>query len=285
MLKLALTHDVDRTKKSYQYVSGFLKAISKGDISNALYHMKRPKDKEPYWNIYDIAALEDSYGLKSTFFMLDETIRFNPLKPKTFVLAYGRYDPFEPKIQEAIRYLDSKGWEIGVHGSYLSYNNKELLGREKARLESIVGHPIVGTRQHHLNLDENTWKIQEELGFIYDSTWGFNNDIGIKEGKIMPFYPNNNKFVVFPLTVMDVCFMNIENRWEKFHKVLDEIEEKGAIMVVNYHHRVYDEREYPGYKSSYIRIIETALKRNAKIGPMIDFYKELQVPKELKTVV
>jgi hypothetical protein len=285
VLKLALTHDVDRTEKSYQYVSGFLKAVSKGDIPKALYHMKRPKDKEPYWNIYDIAALEESYGLKSTFFMLDETIRFNPLKPKTFVLAYGRYDPFEPKIQEAIRYLDSKGWEIGVHGSYLSYNNKALLGREKQRLESIVGHPIVGTRQHHLNLDENTWKIQEELGFIYDSTWGFNNDIGIKEGRIMPFYPNNTKFVVFPLTVMDVCFMKIENRWDKFHKVLDEIEEKNAIMVVNYHHRVYDEREYPGYKSSYIRIIETALKRNAKIGPMIDFYNELSSQKtELKTV-
>jgi hypothetical protein len=279
VLKLALTHDVDRTKKSYQYFSGFLKALSKGDVSKALYNMKRPKDKEPYWNIYDIAALEESYGLKSTFFMLDETIRFNPLQPKTFVLAYGRYDPFEPKIQEAIRYLDSKGWEIGVHGSYNSYNNKALLGREKQRLESIVGHPIVGTRQHHLNLDENTWKIQEELGFIYDSTWGFNDDIGIKEGKIMPFYPNNTNFVVFPLTVMDVCFMRIENRWDKFHKVLDEIEEKNAIMVVNYHHRVYDEREYPGYKASYIRIIETAMKRNAKIGPMIDFYNELQSQK------
>jgi peptidoglycan/xylan/chitin deacetylase (PgdA/CDA1 family) len=283
VLKLALTHDVDRTKKSYQYFSGFLKALSKGDVSKALYNMKRPKDKEPYWNIYDIAALEESYGLKSTFFMLDETIRFNPLQPKTFVLAYGRYDPFEPKIQEAIRYLDSKGWEIGVHGSYNSYNNKALLGREKQRLESIVGHPIVGTRQHHLNLDENTWKIQEELGFIYDSTWGFNDDIGIKEGKIMPFYPNNTNFVVFPLTVMDVCFMRIENRWDKFHKVLDEIEEKNAIMVVNYHHRVFDEREYPGYKASYIRIIETAMKRNAKIGPMIDFYNELQSQKpELK---
>ncbi|HRG36966.1 MAG TPA: polysaccharide deacetylase family protein [Bacteroidia bacterium] len=281
MLKLALSHDVDRTKKSYQYLTGFLKSISKGDMSNALYNMRRPKDKEPYWNVYDIAALEDSYGVRSTFFMLDESIKFNPFKPKTFVLAKGRYDLFEPKIQEAIRYLDKNGWEIGLHGSYLSYNNKALLAKEKARLESIVGHPVIGTRQHHLNMDDTTWKIHEELGFEYDSTWGFNDDIGIKEGRIMPFHPNNSKFVVFPMTVMDMCFMRLpSNRWDKFHKVLDEIEENNAVMVVNYHHRVYDEREYPGFKQSYARIIETVLKRNGKIGPLIDFYNAYNAEKK-----
>ena len=275
MLKLALTHDVDRTKKSYQYFSGFAKSILKANFAEAWYHTHKPKNKEPYWNVYDIAALEDSYGVRSTFFMLDESIKFNPLKPSTFVLAKGRYNILEPKIQEAVRYLDANGWEIGVHGSYLSYNNKELLGQEKAKIESIVGHKVIGTRQHHLNLDKNTWKIQEELGFVYDSTWGFNRNIGIKEGKVMPFYPNQTKFVVFPLTVMDVCFVGMKNQWDRFHKVMDEVEENNAIMVVNYHHRVFDEKEYPGYKSSYIRIIETALKRNAEIGPLINFYNAI----------
>ncbi len=274
MLKVALTHDVDRTKKTYQYFTQFLKNIRTGNFSDALYHLTPQFKKEPYWNIYDIAALEDSYNLRSTFFMLDESIRYNIFKPKTFVLAVGRYNMFEPKIKEAILYLDSKGWEIGLHGSFLSYNNKELLGREKSRLESIIGHPVIGTRQHHLNMDETTWKIQEELGFKYDSTWGFNNNIGIKEGKIKPFYPNQTKFTVFPLTVMDVCFMRMKEkeRWNKFHQLLDIIEENDAIMVINFHHRVYNEKEYPGYKAAYIKIIETALKRNAEIGPLINFF-------------
>lgn len=273
MLKVSLTHDVDRTKKSYQYFTGFLKGLSKGNLAEACYHLIPPK-KEPYWNVYDIAALEDSYGVKSTFFILDESIRFNPLKPRTFVLSYGRYNMFEPKIQEAIKYLDKNGWEIGLHGSYLSYNNKELLGREKSRLESIVGHPILGTRQHHLNLDETTWKIQEELGFVYDSTWGYNKDIGPKEGRVLPFFPNQNKFTVFPLMVMDVAFMPIKDRWARFEKLLDEIEEKDGIMVVNFHHRVFNEREYPGHKEAYVRIIEMAQKRNAEIKPLIHFYNK-----------
>ena len=274
MLKVALSHDVDRTKKSYQYFTHFFKSVRTGDISNAIYHMTPQLKKEPYWNVYDIAALEDSYGLRSTFFILDESIKYNPFKPETFVLAVGRYNMFEPKIKEAILYLDSKGWEIGLHGSFLSYNNKELLAREKSRLESIIGHKVIGTRQHHLNMDETTWKIQEELGFKYDSTWGFNNDIGIKEGKIKPFYPNQTKFVVFPLMVMDVCFMRIseKERWERFYKLMDEIEEHDAIMVINFHHRVYNEREYPGYKAAYIRMIEAALKRKAEIGPMVKFF-------------
>jgi len=276
MLKVALSHDVDRTRKTYQYITHFIKSIRTGDIPSALYHMTPQLKKEPYWNIYEIAALEDSYGLRSTFFILDESIRYNPLKPETFVLAVGRYNMFEPKIKEAIRYLDANGWEIGLHGSFLSFNDKELLGKEKARLESILGHPVIGTRQHHLNMDETTWKIQEELGFKYDSTWGFNDNIGIKEGRIHPFYPNQTKFTVFPLSVMDVCFMPIKEseRWDRFHRLLDEIEKNDAVMVINFHHRVYNEKEYPGYKAAYVRIIETSLKRNAQIGPMVKFFQD-----------
>ena len=275
MLKVALTHDVDRTKKTYQYYTYFIKNLTKGKISEALRHIKNPFAKEePYWQFYNIAKLEDSYGLRSTFFMLDESIRFNFLKPQTFALAVGRYNLFEPKIQEAVRYLDSNGWEIGVHGSYLSYNNKALLAREKNRLESIIGHPVVGTRQHYLNHDDTTWKIQEELGFQYDSTWGFTDDIGIKEGRVKPFYPNKTKFIVFPLQIMDICFMNISDRWERFHKIADEVEKEDAILVINFHHRVFNEKEFPGYRAAYIRIIEESLKRNAKIAPLQYFYSQ-----------
>jgi peptidoglycan/xylan/chitin deacetylase (PgdA/CDA1 family) len=276
MLKVALTHDVDRTKKAYQYVTYFLKALAKGKIGSALGHIRNPFIPEPYWQFYNIAKLEDSYGVRSTFYMLDESIKFNPFKPQTFALALGRYDLMQPKIQDAVRYLDKNGWEIGVHGSYLSYKDKALLGKEKARLESIIGHKVIGTRQHYLNMDENTWKIQEELGFEYDSTWGFTTDIGIKEGKIKSFYPNNSKFKVFPLTIMDICFMTIpeKERWERFFKLIDEIEKADAVLVINFHHRVFNEKEFPGFRAAYIRIIEECQKRNAKIAPLKHFYLE-----------
>jgi hypothetical protein len=273
VLKVALSHDVDRTRKTYQYVSGFVKSLLKRNFSEALYHATPQLKREPYWNIYDIAKLEDSYGLRSTFFILDESIKFNPLKPSTFALAVGRYNMFEPKIQEAIQYLDKNGWEIGLHGSFLSFNHKELLAKEKHRLETIVGHPVLGTRQHHLNRDDTTWKIHQELGFLYDSTWGSNFDIGFVDGKIKPFHPHKNKFTVFPLSLMDVVFMPLQNKWERFEKLMDEVEQNDAILVVNYHHRVYNDKEYPGYKAAYIRIIESALKRNAEIAPLLTFYR------------
>jgi hypothetical protein len=274
MLKVALTHDVDRTKKTYQYFTYFVKNLVKGKIGEALKHIKTPGEKEPYWSFYDIAKLEDSYGLRSTFYMLDESIKFNPFDLSTFALAVGRYDLFEPKIQEAVKYLDANGWEIGLHGSYLSYNNKDLLSREKQRLESIVGHKVIGTRQHYLNMDAGTWKIHEELGFEYDSTWGFTDDIGIKEGHIKHFYPNESSFVVFPLTIMDICFMNLPDRWERFYNILDQVEKQDGVLVLNWHHRVFNEQEFPGFRAAYIRIIEESLQRNAHIGPLQDFYKE-----------
>lgn len=275
MIKVALTHDVDRTKKTYHYVTGIIKALSKGDISKAYYHFNSFFGKEPYWDIYEIAEIEKSYGLRSSFYMLDESIRFNPFKPSTFVLAKGRYDLFEDKIQEAIRYLDANGWEIGLHGSFNSYNNKNLLKKEKDRLESILEHKVIGTRQHHLNLDEKiTWKIQEELGFKYDSTWGDNYGIGFRDNRINPFYPNNSDFKVFPLVIMDFCFMKTKNKWDKFNELVDIAEKNNAVLVVNYHTAIFNEKEFPGYKSSYIKILEESIKRGARIGPLCEFLHE-----------
>jgi hypothetical protein len=205
---------------------------------------------------------------------LDESIKYNPLKPKTFVLAVGRYNMFEPKIQDAIRYLDQNGWEIGLHGSFLSYNNLSLLEREKKRLESIIGHTVIGTRQHHLNMDDTTWKIHEQLGFEYDSTWGHKRDIGFRDGKINAFHPNESKFIVYPMTIMDRCFMIAPNRWERLQEIMDKVEKENSILVLNWHHRVFNEKEFPGYKASYVKIIEEAMKRKASIGPLAKFHLE-----------
>lgn len=277
MLKVALSHDVDRIKKHYQYFTNSIKAFLKGNIKTALYHYASCFHPEPYWNFPEIMKIEEDFGVRSTFFILDETLPFKIFDKKNWQLSVGRYKISNKKLQETIQFLDKNGWEIGVHGSYLSYQNEPLLRQEKQNIENIIGHEIIGTRQHYLNWDENTWSLQKACGFKYDSTWGLTNDIGLKENKVLPFMPFDDYFAEIPLMVMDIPFMEIKSneRWEKFYKILDTLEENNGILVINWHQRVYKEKEFPGYRSSYEKIIRICKERNAQFMTMGEVYQDI----------
>lgn len=84
-LKVALTHDVDRTTKSHQYITHLLRALKKGDLPAARYHATSwHKRREVYWNFEDILDIENKYGVKSTFFFLIESFPFLFLRPSSW---------------------------------------------------------------------------------------------------------------------------------------------------------------------------------------------------------
>jgi peptidoglycan/xylan/chitin deacetylase (PgdA/CDA1 family) len=272
MLKIALTHDIDRIDKTYQRCTHSLKAIYKLEVSRALYHLLSVNSKNPYWGFDEIIKIESSYNVRSTNFFLNESIKFNLFDPNNYKLSLGRYSIHDIRIKEVILYLDKHGWEIGLHGSYNSFANEDLLMSEKKTLENIVGHEIIGVRQHYLNLNANTWENQNSCKLKYDSSFGYNNECGFKDNQFTPFNPLNNNFVVFPQIIMDKPFLNNPDRWGTLQKIFDDAEENDGIVVVNWHNNYFDEKEFPKYKSTYIRLIEEGLKRNAMFNTLGGFY-------------
>lgn len=280
MLKVALSHDIDRTRKTYQYFTKPLRALTKLNFKVLKNQLLSFRSNKNYWTFEEIIKIEEENNVKSTYFFLNETIKVNFLKLGTYKLALGRYKISDPKIIELIKRLDKEGWEIGVHGSYNSFKDKELLNREKLTLEKIVGHEIIGTRQHYLNLNENTWEIQKEIGFKYDSSLGYNGSktkIGFIDEHLTPFFPFKDEFLVIPLALMDANFMNIRNRWQEFEKLIDLCIQNDAYLVINFHNHVYNEKEFPGYKTAYKKIIEMCKAKNATFYTMKEIYEtELQ---------
>jgi peptidoglycan/xylan/chitin deacetylase (PgdA/CDA1 family) len=261
---VCLSHDVDRVYKTYQYLTYCFHELKKAKIKNVLYHVFSIFQKNPYWNFNKITRIEKKHSVKSTFFFLNESIEVDILKPKTWELGLGRYNFDDPRVKRTIQWLDKNGWEIGLHGSYYSYNNFKLLKREKEQLEKIVDHKIVGIRQHFLNLTEKTWRLQAEAGFKYDSSYGFTEDIGFKNKKHLPFFPlGNNKFIEIPLTIMDNCLMEKKDIEKEYMKIIDLAERKRAVLVLNWHQRSFNEKEFPDYSKIYEEVIRECKKRNA----------------------
>ena len=81
-----------------------------------------------------------------------------------------------------------RGHEVGLHGSYLSYNKKKFLYEEKLILENIIKSEIYQNRQHFLRFEvPKTWSILDELGIKEDYSLGYAEKPGFRAGTAIPF--------------------------------------------------------------------------------------------------
>ena len=276
---VCLTHDVDRVKKGHQYFTRFLRFLGKMEINCAvieifkffkLYFSKDVK-KNPYWNFEKIMKIEENHNVKSTFFFPNEKGKVNIFKPNTWKLYLGRYKIRDPEIVDIIKSLHSRGWEIGLHGSYNSYKDENSLKKEKEELENILEKQIHGIRQHYLNLEiPLTWEIHEKLGLRYDASFGFRGRIGFKENKYFPFYPFDSSFLVIPLAIMDAALFSTnasaEKAWQECKKYTKVAEEKNALLTILWHRESFDEEEFPEWSKLYEELIVLCKQKNAWIA-------------------
>ncbi|WP_368276003.1 polysaccharide deacetylase family protein [Halorussus litoreus] len=277
---LLLTHDVDRPYKTVQ----------------SLYHAVRHSDPRqlkgllpgvnPWWQFEEIMALEDDLGVRSSFYFLREPhlLAREPgdwLDPFYWVEHAGRYELDTPELLDVIDRLRDGGWEVGLHGSYDSYDDPDRLRTEKAVLESALGGPVLGGRQHHLNRGSNTWRYHREVGLHYDASPGSATEYGFQQG-YRPFRPFDDEFVVFPLTLMENALPDPgefpEAAWQVCEHLLEEAATNDAVMSVLWHPRLFAERDFPGYRRVYRRLVERALELGAWVGPAADYYGLMDHP-------
>ncbi|MDZ5810230.1 polysaccharide deacetylase family protein [Halorubrum sp. AD140] len=275
---LCLTHDVDRPYKTYQ---GPYYAIAERDPS----HLRSLiPGVNPYWSFERIAALEADLGVRSAFYFMDEQQLFRDrpvsewLDPDGWLRYVGRYAIDDPAIVRTMRELDAGGWEIGLHGSFESFDDPDRLRSEKRRLESLLGHRVRGGRQHHLNLAiPETWEHHSTLGLEYDSTLGSSSTYGFENG-YHPFRPFDDAFVEFPLTLMDVALPEVAadpvRARAECESLLEEAAEHEAVMTVLWHPRYLGD-DFPEHVELYRTLVRRALELGAWVGPPGALYDSL----------
>jgi len=266
---LAPTHDVDRVRKTYQYVT-HLRTRGGWSRFSTLF-----RGENPYWNFERIMDLERSLDIRSTFYFLEESRRLATSRPREWALAVGKYQFRETPIADAIHRLDRLGWEVGLHGSYDSYRNPELLAREKRALEDVVGHPVVGIRQHYLNLEiPGTWELHRKAGFRYDASLGHRDRVGLETLPKFPIAPLGDDFLVLPLAIMDgalfsTCRTEAQAR-TRITEVYDAATRDHALVVVLWHQRFVNPEEFPREHGVYAFGLAEAVRRGAWIAPAQD---------------
>jgi hypothetical protein len=146
--------------------------------------------------------------------------------PESGEKGNGCYSLEDKKIQNLIKYIDNRGHEIGVHGSYQTYQDKEKTKLQKNMMEDIliklnISQKVKGNRQHYLRWDgATTPSVLNSAGFVYDTTGSYADIPGFRYGVCYEFrmfdFLNREKLrirqrplIVMECSVIDDSYMGL----------------------------------------------------------------------------
>ncbi len=269
---VCLTHDIDNVYWSISSKSlAAFRELKNGNTTAAVKLLSQMRSKKlPFCNFSEIMDIEDKYGAKSTFFFLAES-------PGEKVYNY-EIEAFEPEITDIIE----RGWEVGLHGGHTTYLSTKEMRFKKARLEKVTRKPVIGYRNHFLKFRvPDTWECLNQAQFQYDSTLGYADCSGFRNGMCHPFRPFNLNtgqkidIMELPLIIMDDTlnrYMCLDERgkWDVIRNLIDATEKCHGVITILWHnthmigkwHTLYEKiLRYSKDKGAWISSGEELVKR------------------------
>jgi peptidoglycan/xylan/chitin deacetylase (PgdA/CDA1 family) len=194
---------------------------------------------------------------------IEELIEFNKQHqiPATFFVGVNNGLGLNYSVDKAaiaIKYIQSQGCEVGVHG--ISFDNIEAVQKEFDTFEKIIGHKEFGIRMHYLRNNPNTLNYLSQAGYLFDAT--------LPELKSSFSIAN---FTEFPVHIMDGWMMNKQKAWQanNLQQAIDESKrliDEGLKSNIDYFSILFHDRYFSNgfktWKEWYIQLIEYLIHNN-----------------------
>jgi hypothetical protein len=161
---------------------------------------------------------------------------------------------------------------VGLHGGHEAYNNPAEIKSEKQKLEKVLRKEVMGYRNHYLRFKTpETWELLADAGFSYDSTFGYHDCAGFRNGMCHPFKPYNLKtgkeidILELPLTIMDTTLfhsqmhLDFKQAWSLTEKLILTVERCRGVLTVLWHN-TYMQGEYLEY---YKKLLQYCYEKGA----------------------
>ena len=222
--------------------------------------------------------VEAAVGARSTFFFWPgwgSVGKHHPSDCSYELTDRVAFDGQKCTVAEMIREIARRGWEIGLHPSWYSFDNAEEMKRQKAAMETALGHDVVSVRQHFLHYDIRvTPRIQAEAGLRYDSTLGFNDNVGFRFGTCYPWRlydlqaEEELPIVEVPLIIQDGALLNPakgmrldeDTAFQYVVQITEAVERVGGILTLLWHPNSIAN---PGWFDLYLKTLILLKAKNA----------------------
>jgi len=288
------SHDIDTCNSGWKQDAAF--ELRNGRFISAAGIAYRSFFKQDDWFNFDrIMQVEAERNATSTFFFIgtqgrifqngaailnadpiDDIKQFYRKKPGHLLtpLSNADYNIFSERMRSICRSVRNSGSEVGIHGGFTSHVDEELFQKEKARFNT----PPIGNRFHYLYFDRNqTPSLLERVGIEYDSTLGFAEVPGFRNGIVHPFYLWNaqkqkpHSFLELPLIVMDTTFRSYMNTPKEeimpiVKGLFDETNRFAGMISILWHNNYFSDHKFAGWQNVYEEILDEGNKRGALIA-------------------
>lgn len=144
---------------------------------------------DPYYTFRKIVRICQKYKCEMHFFFITDNYGDD---------LNGVYS-LDSKIAKLIRELIKNGSNIGVHGSYNSFNSFEKILGEKNNLKNFflnqgIDHPVSSIRQHYLQVDYfQSLPLFVKAEYKYEFSGGYADYPGFRFGTSKSFFMWDNK--------------------------------------------------------------------------------------------
>ncbi|MCA6444099.1 MAG: polysaccharide deacetylase family protein [Chitinophagaceae bacterium] len=195
-------------------------------IAARLLPVKSLKYKlDPYNNFRYLMMVSEKYSIRSQFNFITVNGKGN---------IDGNYEIAESYFGVLLKEIYERGHVIGLHPSFETFNNFDLLSGQYDKLKGILDNlsipsDYLGGRQHYLRWkNPETWQIWNDVGLKYDSSLGSEYYMGFRCGTCFEFPVFNLitkkplELIEFPLLVMDICAFKLKSK-ENMNNVIMEI--------------------------------------------------------------
>lgn len=265
-----ITWDIDNPwafqhKSLIRQVGGGIKDSLKADFRTFRFRwaVLTGQRKDPF-DTYELMQALSPPHKTSLFFLLNGVSQFDS--------AFG-YDNshYQALIQD---FLD-KGYSIGIHPSYHSYQNGALLEQEKSALENLIKKHVDSSRQHFLKVKlPETLQLLEKAGIRHDYSMCPIQDGGFLFGMAQPFQwfdlsVNEAKELnLHPTLVMDRCLQQYkELEPEAAKQYLEALKDRtfqagGKFLILLHNETLSDFREWEGWQTPIIEFLANLTKDN-----------------------
>jgi len=256
--EIILTHDLDAIRKTpvlrcKQTASRLLNAIAKirknhwaegiAASANAITFFFQSGQ---YDRLEKLMELEQAHQIRSMLFIYTEC---KGKQNRHWAKAVVDPSPYihDRTLLSQLDTFSQKGWPIGLHPSYASYDDPVALQAERICLEKAMQTEITQCRQHWLRFSwDRTWRAQQTAGLTRDFSLGFNDREGFRNGAALEFSPwdkrlnRGMKIQAIPLVLMDsqVSHDTPCVRDKRINDILEEVIAVGGQASVLWHTHV-----------------------------------------------